>query len=170
MATAFAPAEAAVIVEEMSRSLRVSDEAREIASKLFVTRNTEYHVRKDVCVAVKDRRSGEHWAGRLYMREISLRWTRHLVNSRITPNQLTYLMVVAGVTWVDIERFHRWGRRPGGELEDIRNVDNALTSRVLRANVPVFRRSLWQRLRNFRSASPRLTFVTVISSVPTLTS
>ncbi|TDC19527.1 CDP-alcohol phosphatidyltransferase family protein [Streptomyces sp. 8K308] len=46
---------------------------------------------------VKDRRSGEHWAGRLYMREISLRWTRHLVNSRITPNQLTYLMVVAGV-------------------------------------------------------------------------
>ncbi len=31
------------------------------------------------------------------MREISLRWTRHLVNSRISPNQLTHLMVVAGV-------------------------------------------------------------------------
>ncbi|MCK1815672.1 CDP-alcohol phosphatidyltransferase family protein [Streptomyces carpaticus] len=46
---------------------------------------------------VKDRRSGEHWAGRLYMREISLRWTRHLVNTRITPNQLTYLMVLAGI-------------------------------------------------------------------------
>ena len=46
---------------------------------------------------VKDRRSGEHWAGRLYMREISLRWTRHLVNTRVTPNQLTYLMVLAGV-------------------------------------------------------------------------
>ncbi|WP_079031738.1 CDP-alcohol phosphatidyltransferase family protein [Streptomyces specialis] len=46
---------------------------------------------------VKDRRSGEHWAGRLYMREISLRWTRHLVATRITPNQLTYLMVVAGI-------------------------------------------------------------------------
>jgi hypothetical protein len=46
---------------------------------------------------IKDRRSGEHWAGRLYMREVSLRWTRHLVNSRITPNQLTYLMVLAGV-------------------------------------------------------------------------
>ena len=46
---------------------------------------------------VKDRRSGEHWAGRLYMREISLRWTRHLVNTRVTPNQLTGLMVVAGV-------------------------------------------------------------------------
>ncbi|HEX5566175.1 MAG TPA: CDP-alcohol phosphatidyltransferase family protein, partial [Streptomyces sp.] len=46
---------------------------------------------------VKDRRSGEHWAGRLYMREVSLRWTRHLVNTRVTPNQLTGLMVVAGV-------------------------------------------------------------------------
>lgn len=46
---------------------------------------------------VKDRRSGEHWAGRLYMREISLRCDRYLVNTRITPNQLTYLMVVAGL-------------------------------------------------------------------------
>ncbi|MCX4790760.1 MULTISPECIES: CDP-alcohol phosphatidyltransferase family protein [unclassified Streptomyces] len=45
---------------------------------------------------VKDRRSGEHWAGRLYMREISLRVDRHLVNTRITPNQLTYVMTVAG--------------------------------------------------------------------------
>ncbi len=46
---------------------------------------------------VTDRRSGEHWAGRMYMREISLRWTRHLVTTRITANQLTYLMVLAGV-------------------------------------------------------------------------
>jgi phosphatidylglycerophosphate synthase len=46
---------------------------------------------------VKDRRSGEHWAGRLYMREVSLRVDRHLVNTRVTPNQLTYLMTVAGV-------------------------------------------------------------------------
>ncbi|GEB47593.1 MULTISPECIES: CDP-alcohol phosphatidyltransferase family protein [Streptomyces] len=46
---------------------------------------------------VKDRRSGEHWAGRLYMRELSLRVDPYLVNTRITPNQLTHLMVVAGV-------------------------------------------------------------------------
>jgi phosphatidylglycerophosphate synthase len=46
---------------------------------------------------VKDRRSGEHWAGRLYMREVSLRIDRHLVNTRVTPNQLTYLMTVCGV-------------------------------------------------------------------------
>lgn len=46
---------------------------------------------------VKDRRSGEHWGGRLYMREISLRVTRLLVTTRVTPNQLTYLMTLAGV-------------------------------------------------------------------------
>ncbi|MEU1211549.1 CDP-alcohol phosphatidyltransferase family protein [Streptomyces sp. NPDC005791] len=45
---------------------------------------------------VKDRRSGEHWAGRLYMREVSLRITRRLVNTKVTPNQLTYVMTVAG--------------------------------------------------------------------------
>ncbi|WP_189111482.1 CDP-alcohol phosphatidyltransferase family protein [Streptomyces camponoticapitis] len=45
---------------------------------------------------VKDRRSGEHWGGRLYMREISLRVDRYLVNTRVTPNQLTYVMTVAG--------------------------------------------------------------------------
>ncbi|MEV4970920.1 CDP-alcohol phosphatidyltransferase family protein [Streptomyces scopuliridis] len=45
---------------------------------------------------VKDRRSGEHWAGRLYMREVSLRVDRYLVNTRVTPNQLTYVMTVAG--------------------------------------------------------------------------
>lgn len=45
---------------------------------------------------LKDRRSGEHWAGRMYMREISLRITRHLVDARVTPNQLTYLMILAG--------------------------------------------------------------------------
>lgn len=45
---------------------------------------------------LKDRRSGEHWAGRIYMREISLRITRHLAMGRVTPNQLTYLMIVSG--------------------------------------------------------------------------
>ncbi|GGO94814.1 CDP-alcohol phosphatidyltransferase family protein [Wenjunlia tyrosinilytica] len=46
---------------------------------------------------LKDRRSGEHWAGRMYMREVSLRITRYLVGARVTPNQLTHLMVAAGV-------------------------------------------------------------------------
>ncbi|MEV5379537.1 transferase [Streptosporangium nondiastaticum] len=46
---------------------------------------------------LKDRRSGEHWAGRLYMREISLRCTRVLLNTRLTPNQYTGLMILAGI-------------------------------------------------------------------------
>lgn len=37
--------------------------------KVFVTRNTEYHVRKDVCVAVRDRRSGEWLRAHLALRQ-----------------------------------------------------------------------------------------------------
>lgn len=37
--------------------------------KVFVTRNTEYHIRKDVCVAVRDRRSGEWLRGHLALRQ-----------------------------------------------------------------------------------------------------
>ncbi|WP_407914251.1 CDP-alcohol phosphatidyltransferase family protein [Kitasatospora sp. NE20-6] len=44
------------------------------------------------------RRSAEHWAGRLYMRKISLRITRVLSTvTVITPNGLTYLMMFTGI-------------------------------------------------------------------------
>jgi phosphatidylglycerophosphate synthase len=43
------------------------------------------------------RRSAEHWAGRLYMRRVSLHVTRLLVGTRVTPNTLTVLMIVVGV-------------------------------------------------------------------------
>ncbi|WP_030038741.1 CDP-alcohol phosphatidyltransferase family protein [Streptomyces resistomycificus] len=42
-------------------------------------------------------RNGEHWAGRLYMRRLSLRFTRQLVRTPVTPDQLTWTMVVCGV-------------------------------------------------------------------------
>lgn len=42
-------------------------------------------------------RNGEHWAGRMYMRRISLRTTRQLVRTRVTPDALTWTMVVCGV-------------------------------------------------------------------------
>ncbi|MFG3054928.1 CDP-alcohol phosphatidyltransferase family protein [Kitasatospora sp. NPDC048239] len=42
-------------------------------------------------------RNGEHWAGRLYMRRISLRVTRQLVRTGVAPNTLTWVMVVCGV-------------------------------------------------------------------------
>ncbi|WP_290429517.1 CDP-alcohol phosphatidyltransferase family protein [Streptomyces fragilis] len=42
-------------------------------------------------------RNGEHWAGRMYMRAISLRVTRQLVRTPVTPDALTWTMVVCGV-------------------------------------------------------------------------
>ncbi|MFJ5261617.1 CDP-alcohol phosphatidyltransferase family protein [Streptomyces sp. NPDC088387] len=42
-------------------------------------------------------RNGEHWAGRLYMRRVSLRLTRHLVRTPVTPDQLTWTMVWCGI-------------------------------------------------------------------------
>lgn len=44
-----------------------------------------------------DRHSGEHWAGRLYMRRVSLRVTRQLVDAPVSPNQLTLIMLGVGV-------------------------------------------------------------------------
>jgi phosphatidylglycerophosphate synthase len=44
-----------------------------------------------------DRRSGEHWAGLLYMRKLSIYGTWLLAKTPITPNQVTGLMIVCGV-------------------------------------------------------------------------
>lgn len=44
-----------------------------------------------------DRNSGEHWAGRLYMRRLSPYLTRLLVPTPLTPNAVTWLMIVAGL-------------------------------------------------------------------------
>lgn len=36
--------------------------------KVFVTRNTEYHVRKNLCVGVRDRKSGRWMRGHIALR------------------------------------------------------------------------------------------------------
>jgi phosphatidylglycerophosphate synthase len=46
---------------------------------------------------VMGRVSGEHWAGRLYQRHLSVYCTRLLVNTRVTPNSLTWLMLAIGI-------------------------------------------------------------------------
>jgi len=43
------------------------------------------------------RNSGEHWAGRLYIRRLSPYLTRLLLRTPITPNGVTWLMLLAGV-------------------------------------------------------------------------
>ncbi|KAB8197633.1 CDP-alcohol phosphatidyltransferase family protein [Nonomuraea phyllanthi] len=44
-----------------------------------------------------ERRNGEHWAGVLYMRRLSIYVTWLLAKTPVTPNQLTWVMTVAGI-------------------------------------------------------------------------
>ncbi|NRQ36930.1 CDP-alcohol phosphatidyltransferase family protein [Nonomuraea sp. NN258] len=44
-----------------------------------------------------ERRNGEHWAGALYMRRLSIYVTWLMTKTPVTPNQLTWVMTVAGV-------------------------------------------------------------------------
>jgi phosphatidylglycerophosphate synthase len=47
--------------------------------------------------AIFERNSGEHWAGKLYMRRLSPYLTRVLVRTPISANGVTSLMILAGV-------------------------------------------------------------------------
>jgi phosphatidylglycerophosphate synthase len=44
-----------------------------------------------------DRNSGEHWGGRLYMRDVSPHLTRLLLRTPVTPNGATWLMTLCGL-------------------------------------------------------------------------
>jgi phosphatidylglycerophosphate synthase len=46
---------------------------------------------------VVGRASGEHWAGRLYMRHLSIHLTRLLVPTWVSPDGLTWAMIACGV-------------------------------------------------------------------------
>lgn len=58
-------------------------------------------VRAVTQAGVLERRSAEHWAGRLYMRGLSGHVTRWVVSTRaldrVTPDQLTVLMIIVGL-------------------------------------------------------------------------
>jgi phosphatidylglycerophosphate synthase len=43
------------------------------------------------------RNSGEHWAGRLYVRRLSPYVTRRLLATRVTPNAVTWAMIAVGL-------------------------------------------------------------------------
>lgn len=47
--------------------------------------------------SIFERNSGEHWAGKLYVRRFSPYLTRLLLRTTITPNGVTWLMIVDGV-------------------------------------------------------------------------
>src|SRR3954454_16789965 len=44
------------------------------------------------------RNSGEHWGGRLYMRRVSPHLTRWLLRAGLSPNTVTALMILVGVS------------------------------------------------------------------------
>lgn len=47
--------------------------------------------------SIFERNSGEHWAGRLYIRKASPYLTRALLRTPLTPNAVTWLMLLTGV-------------------------------------------------------------------------
>ncbi len=47
--------------------------------------------------SIFERNSGEHWAGRLYMRRLSPYVTRQLLRTPISANGVTWLMIAAGI-------------------------------------------------------------------------
>ena len=47
--------------------------------------------------SIFERNSGEHWAGRLYIRRLSPHLTRLLLRTPLTPNGVTWLMLLSGL-------------------------------------------------------------------------
>jgi phosphatidylglycerophosphate synthase len=47
--------------------------------------------------SIFERNSGEHWAGRLYMRRVSPYLTRLLLRAGVSPNGATWMMIAAGL-------------------------------------------------------------------------
>jgi hypothetical protein len=58
--------------------------------------------------AVVGRASGEHWAGRLYMRYLSIYLTRWVVPTPITPDGLTWLMIFTGIAAALVLTIPHW--------------------------------------------------------------
>ena len=54
--------------------------------RVFMTRNTEYHFRDGMCVAVRDRRTGEWLPGHLALRRQLFGSIRFFMNGSILPN------------------------------------------------------------------------------------
>ena len=54
------------------------------------------------------RNSGEHWAGRLYMRRLSPYLTRLLIRTPLTPNGVTWLMIAVGLAAAAVLTLPGW--------------------------------------------------------------
>jgi hypothetical protein len=54
--------------------------------RVYLTRNTEYHFRDGVCVAVRDRRTGDWLPGHLALRRQLFGGLRFFMNGALLPN------------------------------------------------------------------------------------
>ena len=54
--------------------------------RVYTTRNTEYHFRDGVCVAVRDRRTGDFLPGHLALRRPLFGGLRFFMNGALLPN------------------------------------------------------------------------------------
>jgi hypothetical protein len=54
--------------------------------RVYITRNTEYHLRDGVCIAVRDRRTGDFLNGHLALRRRVHGGLRFFLNGAIIPN------------------------------------------------------------------------------------
>ncbi|MCC5947068.1 MAG: CDP-alcohol phosphatidyltransferase family protein [Nitriliruptoraceae bacterium] len=54
-------------------------------------------LRRVTQAGIVERRSAEHWAGRLYMRPLSPYVTRQLIRTKVSPDALTLAMIVVGL-------------------------------------------------------------------------
>ncbi len=55
--------------------------------RVFVTRNTEYHFRDRLCVAVRDRRSGDFLAGHLALKRELCGGVHRVPNGTLLPKE-----------------------------------------------------------------------------------
>jgi hypothetical protein len=80
-------------MKDESTAMRASDPAHRNyrgperrRHRIFVTRNTEYHFRDDVCVAVRDRRTGSFLQGHLALCRPLHGGIRFFPNGAMSPN------------------------------------------------------------------------------------
>jgi hypothetical protein len=66
-----------------AREFRGSERRRH---RVFLTRNTEYHFRDGMCIAVRDRRTGEWLPGHLALRRQLFGSIRFFINGALLPN------------------------------------------------------------------------------------
>jgi phosphatidylglycerophosphate synthase len=83
--------------------------------------------------SVVGRVSGEHWAGRLYQRRVSIHITRALAPTRVTPNAITWTMLITGpLAALAISVPHLWGPLVGFVLIQVQGTLDCVDGELAR--------------------------------------